>query len=769
MAKIIRDKNSKLNQVINKAAEFLDNAQHEPSYASLFADKQLAQYVSVESASLTSSQVTEFNNAFVSIENLTNEVFRNEEFVQFAGDIPQHSLEAGQYLLAASSDPFGYLNAQKQSESTALESIKAGTFKPMNQEALFFGNAGSLSIDGAQTLALESFDEKELNKFLNYSIIYNVLASRQDEFNAGFFQPLTVTPDEVGYRVSLRLEQVWNGITHNPNGDVRDIQKRNLIDSLVHPEILDTNSTLVIPAYRKPAHGTTGIDTSAHFVDEKLISTVDLEGVPVKTAPLKVGMPHNLLGLSSIPALISNGLMDDKDSIDSCTRLDSITIQAGEQYVTFPTDLLYTSGFYKTPEGGMREMALDFRNNAFEASSDIKAIDGTDFAPFKAASDAGYDCRLTIRLLGNLSVDSGNVEVNTMPVRVSTVYKDHREITDLASARVQDPALDKILKGLEAIKVVGYELYTHRTNYNLRTRGIMIDSTEYTEQFVIPLRDPISIVKPLVGGDKQYPDVASLVNATRTKANNDGVTTILNLAGLLEAITSRKNYTWEGDRHSLPGIGRHFIRPVYIKEEIDLPKCVNSVQSSNRLQDIQGVITTKLNEIIGRVLKESNYIPVVEQMTGGNPGNIKAVIGTDYRLPQYIVTQGDTRLFGGKIDYEIVRTPNEKMSNKVVMTLTREAAVEGPDPFSFGTFVWTPELMVSQQLTKGPSTYVQHMVQPRYAHVINTPILVEIDIKGIEEVTKTATVLSVQQLAAPAQVKETKVTAPTEQAVGGKK
>ena len=130
-------------------------------------------------------------------------------------------------------------------------------------------------------------------------------------------------------------------------------------------------------------------------------------------------------------------------------------------------------------------------------------------------------------------------------------------------------------------------------------------------------------------------------------------------------------------------------------------------------------------------------------MTGGNVGKIKVAIGTDYRLPQYLNIQGDTRLFGGKMEYEIASTPNKLMRNKIVLTLTRVNSDEGPDPFSYGTFIWTPELMVSTQLSRGAQTFNQHLVHPRYMHVVNIPIIAVVDITGIEEVTGEATVLPV--------------------------
>lgn len=732
-------------RVINKLAEDLKAAAISPTDSHHYSNNDLYRGITMSVEQFNALSDYERQEMATSMEGVRDhlvspDLFGNDSVLKLLGvesvnDIPQHSLEAAQILVAASSNLQGYNLGQLGDKSDSR-------YKQTSMESLYSGPFGNQSIAGSQdTIATESFDEKELNKYLNYSIIYNVMASKQDEFNALFFQPLTVTPDEVGYRVSVRVEEVWHGNTHNPNGDVAQIVKRKLIDALVHPEILEANGTEIVPYVQK---GT--LDNTAHFVDEALVAPTlkYVENIAVKTAPLKINESHSLLGLSSHPLLIKQNLMTDKDSLDSRIAVSAVYLKVGNKAVKYDTALFHRSGFWKSVEGNMREMTLNFRNGSYQATAKTVAVDGTEVDKFKALTDAGYDVRLEVRLNGTANVDHGYVEISALPVRVASVVKDGQIIPFSPEALKQNAELDALLKDLLAsVEVAGYDLEARRTNFNLRTAGKMIDSTEYTEQITIPLRSPISIAKPVVGGEKEYPDVKALVTATRIQANNDGVTTVLNHGRLMESIISRDSYTYETDRDAFPGIGRHFLQPCYLRAKLHLPDLINSVSSENRLKDIQGAISTKLNELLGRVLKITNYIPVVEQMTGGNVGKVKAIIGTDYRLPQYITIQGDARLFGGNVEHEIGRSPNKHMSNKIVMSLTRVQSEEGPDPFSYGTFVWTPELMVSQVVQRDGGTFHQHLVQPRYLHIVNIPILIEVDITGIEEVTGESTVLNV--------------------------
>lgn len=700
---------------------------------------ETAEMLSIESADLSDAQQRSFSNNMADIRELVASVVSSESAYNGV-ELQPHQIDAGAIVAGASGNTLRYVQAQMKPRAyegtayaTGLESIWDGASLDMSE------------------ISKESFDEKELNQFINYSIVFNVMASRQDDFNAAFFKPLTTTPDEVGYRVTVRLEQVWNGAEHDPSkaGDTA-FNYRNLVDALVHPEVLEDNATDVIPAVLEFENGAKTNKDEFFTIDGELDPVeVKLEDVTVKTAPLKIGRPHNLLKLSSIPELIANGLMNEKDSLDSRVALSAVYFKtADNKAIKFVTkDLPYTQ-FYKTPEGHFRSMALNY-DGRFLLSKAVKTTKGEDLpADLKALQDAGYDVYLRVRVNGSIRVDSANVDLTAPELYVAEVFKDGVSVS-LEDATLK-PLLAKLKFGEDApaLKVAGYDIEARRTNYNLRTRGRLIDSNEFAEQFVIPLRSPISIIKPIVGGDKANPDIKALINAARIQANNDGVKTILNYAALLKSVVTREGYTYMADRESIPGIGRHFIQPCYIEEDLHLPDLVNSVSSANRLADIQGGISTKVNEILGRVFAITNYQAVVEQMTGGSIGNITAVIGTDQRLPQYFAIQGDERLFQGRVKHKVVATSNKHMRGKVVMTVTRDGASEGPDPFSFGSFLWTPELMVSAQRTLGASTFQQHLIHPRYAHVVNLPIVVVLNITGIEEVTGESTVLPTRTVTA---------------------
>lgn len=727
------------------------------TYSQFYTDKGLATAISTESQALSNAALESLQTSMEQIaSHIKNTIESDDDLMHALGakklgssleGVQDYQIDAAAIVLASASNLKGMLNAQRQSAS-AYANIPS-----MGMESLYSG----LNIYGDSVSSLESFEEKELNQYLQYSIIFNVLASRQDAFNEMFFKPLTLTPDDTGYRVAVRVEDLHEGWEHNPNGDVQQVTRRKLIDAMVHPEILDTNHTDVVPFYQKGVGGA-GVDNTAHFVEGVEPYNVTVGTVSIKTAPLKIDVDHNVIGLSSHPALIANELFSEKDSLDSRIAVSNIYFKVGTKLVKFQTKDLFTSGMWKSVEGNMKSMTLNFNNSSYLISADNVAYDtaGVEIKEavpeFKALADAGYNVRLNFRLAGECRQDTGDVSISALPVRIASITKDGRPVKFDKESLKEDTALKGLLaalfpeKGESKIKVVGYDLEARRLNYNLRTRGLLVDSTEVTEQITIPLRAPVSINKPIIGAEKVYPDVKALASACRIQANNDGVKTIINLADLLRSITSRKDYDYNIDRDAFPGIGRHFVNAFFAEETLHLPSVVNSVSSGNRLKDIQGAITTKINEIVGRMLSVTNYIPVIDQYTGGNPGDVQAIIGTDYRIPQYIITQGDVRLLGDKVGYQVESTPNKLMRNKIVISLSQKDGAEGPNPFTFGTFAWCPELMVSTQMQRGASTYHQDMAHPRYAHIVNLPVLAVLNVTGIEEVTGEATVLPVAEV-----------------------
>ena len=190
------------------------------------------------------------------------------------------------------------------------------------------GNSGQ---DGAmdvrqKNLSLEAYDEKENRNAIAYSVAYNMQAARQDEFGEAFFPTVVVTPDNVGFMVSIRLHYVQEEVRRSLSGSVSDFGRKNILKAVVDPTILRNDQTLLMPIVRT---GGGSNDSTVNFVDPADVApySVNFDRQVVTTAPLKIGKKFDLLAISQNEALIAAGVLDQTDAIDSSVRLGAIYVK----------------------------------------------------------------------------------------------------------------------------------------------------------------------------------------------------------------------------------------------------------------------------------------------------------------------------------------------------------------------------------------------------------------------------------------------------------
>jgi hypothetical protein len=114
-------------------------------------------------------------------------------------------------------------------------------------------NMASEDSFNARSLALEAYDERDNRNAAVYSIAYNMQAARQDEFGETFFPTIVVTPDQVGFGVTVRLMSVMNDFNRQITGELDKYERKNLIRALADPTILKNEMTRIIPVYRPQA------------------------------------------------------------------------------------------------------------------------------------------------------------------------------------------------------------------------------------------------------------------------------------------------------------------------------------------------------------------------------------------------------------------------------------------------------------------------------------------------------------------------------------
>ena len=107
-----------------------------------------------------------------------------------------------------------------------------------NENTVVIGHSSANGATDQRAIRMEAFDEKANANATVYSVAYNMEAARQDEFGEAFFPTVTVTPDNVGFSVSIRLMYIYDEVRRELNGSLDKWNRKNVIKAVIDPTIL---------------------------------------------------------------------------------------------------------------------------------------------------------------------------------------------------------------------------------------------------------------------------------------------------------------------------------------------------------------------------------------------------------------------------------------------------------------------------------------------------------------------------------------------------
>ena len=672
----------------------------------------------VSSESITDAKFedirTEYNGLVADLESLAKD---NDI------ELTQAQLDAGAIIAMSSKNPVNYHNLATD--------VNGGNFSKnaVVIEPPIDGDYGS--IDYRTEIGTEAFDERDLRKQIATSTVFNIAAAKQEEFSETFYPTVVLTPDQAGLEMTINPIMVHQEVRRKGTGEVTDFDKKNLIHATADHTILESRATDIVP-YFNPNDS-----NKDKFVDTDLLEPrdVDIDGIPVRTSALAMGVGFDLLGLSQAPGILNGEILDSTDSLDSRIGLRNIYlhVMSGQDdktidsLVIFNTYNLPRSLFNKSSEGMGYEMELNFRTDAVSLHSLTKDKSGSllvDSVPGLEKYSLQFKCAIN----GTANVETGMVEIHTTKLSVESIFD-----SDGTLVSESDPGYVDAFKDVD-YEVVGYDLEASRTNTNLRTRGLILDVDSITEAHKVGLGAPISVPAPVSSSGRTGVDLKALISATRTKTGNIGITSLLNF------VSRMKSYSHAIEKgepvRAVEGIGRHLIKPVFIEKTIDLKEIVDSERSSDKAEDIRSAIVEVLRYSAYRMVVDSNYREAIDFDTGGGNTMPKLIIGTDPITARYIIEFGDDRTMSESFkDFKIVTTTDTRMKDKIIMTFTRDT--KGADPLSFGVHLYVPELTSTVQVTRNGSTTKENQVQPRDIHVNNLPIVALVNVENLAEVIET--------------------------------
>jgi len=570
--------------------------------------------------------------------------------------------------------------------------------------------------------AVESFDAAIASKHFEESVTYNMWAARQDEFGEAFFKTMVVGPDQAYFIATVGRLSVFPGAQHKLDGKPSSFNKRNILDGFRDASLLVNEGTELHPVV--DASNAAFIVAAAQVPHKTLV----IDGNNVTTGALVTGKKIDLLGISSHPGLIAAGLMNHLDSIDPRVEVSkvyvSVTDGANTDILEFDAKFQPNRMFLKQQYGTGNQSQLNFRSSAFAVSTATKDVSNNSAAQVFAglATDKAW---VEVSLAGTLNLETGNVDVMGQASIAKRVDADGAEVALGSLANL-------------TFTVIGYKLSARRTNANRRTVGQLLDRDVFQEAYEIGLLAPISAQKPAAPYEQSGSVVQQLITATHVRVSNAAVTTLLSFAESLAAFASVANSgaltadIYNG--HGLEGLGRFFLTPYYAKIDVNLNDIVANISTKDKLKDVQGFFTSLIQEAASAALQKSGYLQALRSVSGNQSAKPTLLVGTDQYLPAFMLLQGDDRTAGVSMDHKLVSTPDTRMYGKIFLTFA--TAGEGYQPLSFGNMMWRPELVSEMPVSRSGAVIQETMVQPAFRHIVNMPILVEINVVGLAQVIR---------------------------------
>lgn len=628
--------------------------------------------------------------------------------------------EAGIAAGILAGDVQGTLRAPTQHNVVSTESMKF-----LGADVVAVGDA----VSGRIKQALEAYDERENRNAVTYSVAYNMQAARQDEFGEAFFPTVNVTPDQVGYTVTIRLVQVYNEVRRQTSGDFKDFGKRNIIEAVIDPTILQNDTTKIYPIVRN--------ESAKHFVAPALVTPQDIlleDTAEITTAPLRIGATFSLLGISQTEALLETGLLDSTDAIDAAVALENLYVKLGDganaEAIKFPALRLPLSQFTYSVQNNYRVMTLNFETKSLMIGKNTKQVDGSASAILDPVVQGEYSVRLGVKVSGSVNLETSETSLFASEVVVTRITNKDGDTLALDGATAAP-----LVALFEGATVAAYDLDARRSNMNRRERGQLLDTTFYTQIYNVPLRSPITVPRPMNLGDQNdASDLAALITATHIRTSNAAVDELLRANDLLRDYVN--DVDGLGTAPDILGVARFLVTAVHEEDTLDVSTVIDSIKSHERAADIQAVLVNRLRDMVYRMYRDSGYKAAADALAGGVAPTPTVIIGTDPVISRYLTVTGDLRTLGNDFDVKIVSTLNVRMKGKIAVSFGHfgEGFDGQPNPMHFGNMAWKPELALVLPLHRNGANSKELTVQPSFLHVTNLPVLAVLEVEGIPDV-----------------------------------
>lgn len=579
--------------------------------------------------------------------------------------------------------------------------------------------------------ALEAYDNSEVRRTSIFTVSYNLHAARQDAFGEAWYPTVVVPPDEVGWNIQIQLLTIHDEQRRNGAGNPEDWNVHNLVHGYRRPELLFSDSTTIHAVYRESGEHA----TAKYLVDKALVTPLNITPYDetFATQPYATGAQFSLISVSQTDGQLAKNHRDTSDALDVDMNVKRVFLQVGNDVVSFNTSGMFSSNFTYSVQGDTQRLSLNY-NASIKLTAATTQHNATPLATLKAIADNDLEVQVEFDMFGSFMRDYGNGSVNASNLRVARILNQ-----DGTKVALDDAAVEALVQALEGGKVIGYELNARLVNTNRRTLGKLLRSRVENQLYTLPLMTTLAIQRPQGLSDStDASDVAQLITATRVATSGAAVNALLQSAAVLREAASTRADIGQSVRVLGPAsqlLSKYF----YKKIKIEVDQTLNLQNSYDLAKNIQATLVNASREAIYDAYQSTGLKAAYEVLYGAQAQMPKVLFGTDQKLHKYLMIEGDLRTIGGGFDeYEVVESMNEKMDGKMFITLVPRNMPEGaPHPLAYGWMGWKPEVVTILPIQRNGGNNKELIVQPSFRHVTNLPILIEVEITGIPESTRT--------------------------------
>jgi len=578
------------------------------------------------------------------------------------------------------------------------------------------------------SIALEAYDERENRNAQLYSIVYNLMSSRQDDFSETFFPTIVINPSEVGVAISIKLFYAYNDFKRSVTGSLANFGRKNIVRAYADPDVLKNELTRAVPVLRT---GGGADDNSALFAAEAGSWSVNLgNNITVTTGAVKVDTKFDLIATSQTNELLNSGLMGPTDSLDTAIKLESIYVKltdgANTDIIRVMVDQLPGSTFTFAPQGNYRRMILTMDSDGLVLGSSTKTINGTN--PAVLTEVATNKARIQLTMSGSVILDRGDCIVNRGSLTLTTLRNAGDQLVTGAS-------FNSLAAKISNAEIIGYTIRANRANSNVRQRGLLLDSQIENRIISVLYRSPMSVLIPSISAGDDTSALQHLINTTGVRISNEAVGSLLDIQSKLAGYVPVANAN--GELPEIDSIGHFVAKPVYFTDSINLSASIDSLKSHERIKDIRAALVEKIRFYANEMYRNSEYQAAAAVLTGNVGFKPTVIVGTDPVLFNYIQADGDLRTLGETFDVKVVSTLDQRVAGKIfisfgVFDASRNTAI---NPLNFGNLLYSPETTVSLNISRDGQTSRELMVIPRFLHQPALPVMTVLNVTGLPETT----------------------------------